>query len=557
MKPAAIEFSTRISRALISASSRSRSPARSWTPSLEQTLHRLGVRNSLSPSLVARVIDPYLLTHHSLSLGFFNWASQQPNFSHDSLSYQSVLKSLSISRQFNAIDSILKQVKVNKIFLDSSVYRFIMGSLIQGKNPQKAFLIMDGFNLEIRDLGPELCNSLMAALTSDEYYDSASKIFDQMSQRGIAFNTIGFGVFIWRYCKNAELGKVLSVLEDVKRSGNSVINGSIVAVLIIHGLCEGKRVDEAYRALDELRVRDCKPDFIAYRIVAEEFRLMGCVYEREVVLKKKRKLGVAPRTNDYREFILGLIADKRITEAKELGEVIISGNFPIDDDVLNSLIGSVSGFDPNSAVMFLDFMIAKGRLPTLLTLSNLSKNLCKHNKSEELVEVYEVLSAKEYFSDKESYNVIVSFLCEIGRVREAYGVLQEMKKKGYSLDVSFYNTLMEALCREDLLRPAKRLWDEMFANGCGGNLDTYKILIRKFSECGEVDDGLRLFHHMLEKGLVPDSTIYSFLLDGLCQDMKFEAAFEVFNQALSQDMMLGCSVLSPFTLSLCRKGMIF
>ncbi|KAJ4729495.1 Pentatricopeptide repeat-containing protein [Melia azedarach] len=553
MRPAT-DLASRIGRALISASDPAK-PARKWTPSLEQTLHQLGLRSFLNPSLVACVIDSYLSTHHSLSLGFFNWASQQPNFTHSSLSYHSVLKSLSLSRQFNAIDAVLKQVKANKITLDSSVYRLIIRSLIQGKSTQKAFLIFNEFfKSKSQEVGPAICNSLLAALASDGHFDSALRVFDEMCQRGVEYTTIGFGVFIWKFCENAERAKVLSMIDEVKLRDNSAFNGSVIAVLIVHGLCKAKRVDEAFKVLNELRIRECKPDFIAYRIVAEEFKLTGSVFEREAVLKKKRKLGVAPRTHDYGEFILGLISERCICEAKELGEVIVSGNFPIDDDVLNALIGSVSGIDPGSAIVFFNFMIEKGRVPTLLTLSNLSKNFCKHNKSDELAEVFKVLSANDYFTDMESYNVMVSFLCAAGRLRDAYGVLQEMKKRGLHPDVSFYNSLMEACCREDLLRPAKKLWDEMFASGCGGNLKTYNILISKFSVVGEVEDAMRLFHNMLEKGVAPDVTTYTSLLEGLCQETKLEAAFELFNKSVNQDVMLAHSILSTFILSLCRKG---
>ncbi|KAK9272952.1 hypothetical protein L1049_003331 [Liquidambar formosana] len=374
-----------------------------------------------------------------------------------------------------------------------------------------------------------------------------------MCLRGVPLSTLGFGVFMWRFCKNAEMGKILGLLEEVKKR-NSGINGSVIAVLIVHGLCQASRLSEALWVLEELRSRECKPDFMAYRIVAEAFRLMGRIAEVEKALKKKRKLGVAPRANDYREFIFDLISERRICEAKELGEVIVSGNFPIEDDVLNALIGSVSAIDPDSAISFLKFMTAKERLPTLLTVSNLSRNLCKHSRTEELLEMFQILSANEYFTDLESYNVMVSFLCKAGKVKEAYGVLQEMKKKGLGPDVSYYNSLMEACCREDLLRPAKRLWDEMFASGLGGNLRTYNILIQKFSEMGQIEEAQRLFHHMLEKGVAPDATTYRSLLEELCQEKNPKAAFEVFNKSVEQDVMLARSILSTFILYLCKEG---
>ncbi|KAK6280347.1 hypothetical protein POUND7_020614 [Theobroma cacao] len=547
------DLANRIGRALISASNHA-IPTRTWTASLEQTLHRLGCRDSLSPSLVARVIDSFLSTHHCLALGFFNWASQQPGYCHDSISYQSILKSLSFSRQFNAVETLLKQVKAQKLSLDSSVYRFIISSLIKGKKTQNAVWVFNEVNSPSAELGAELCNSLLAALVSDGYFAHSQKVFDEMFQKGVVFNTIGFGLFIWSFCKNGELNKVLSLLDEAKKGSSWEVNGSIIAVLVVHGLCFSSRESEALWVLDELRSRGCKPDFIAYRIVAEAFRKSSSVVERELVLKKKRKLGVAPRSNDYREFILGLISERRICEARDLGEVIVSGNFPVEDDVLDALIGSVSSIDPGSAIMFLNFMVGKGKLPTLITLSNLSRNLCKHGKVDELSEVYQVLSFHDYFLDMESYNVMVSFLCTAGRVREAYEVLQEMKKKGLGPNVFFYNSLMEACCREDLVRPAKRLWDEMFASGCAGNLNTYNILIGKLSQIGEVEEALCLFQHMAEKGVAPDGTTYTNLLEGLCQESKFESAFEIFNKSVEQDMMLAQSILRTFVIHLCRKG---
>ncbi|XP_057984245.1 pentatricopeptide repeat-containing protein At5g14080 [Malania oleifera] len=552
MKASASEFASRIGRALISASAPS-APTRTWTPSLEQTLHRLGCRDSLTPPLAARVIDPFLLHHPSLALGFFNWASQQPGFAHTSLTYQSVLKSLSLSRQFNALDTLLKRTKSQKLVLEASVYRSVIASLIVGKRTHNAFLVFSEVSSLGKDIGTGTCSSLLAALAAGGYLDCAQKVFDEITVRGVGLSTLGFGVYVWNFCKTAELSKTLSLVDEV-RKWECGINGSIVAILIVHGLCQASRLPEAFWALDELRTRGFKPDFMAYRVVAEAFRLTGSISDVEKTLKKKRKMGVAPRANDYREFIFELISEKRVCEARELGEVIVSGNFPIEDDVLNALVGSVSAIDPSFAMIFFNFMIGKEKLPTLLTVINLSRNLCKHDKTDELLDVFRILSSKDYFADLESYNVMVSFLCKSGRVKEAYGVLQEMKKKGFGPDVSSYNSLMEACCREDLLRPAKRLWDEMFASGCSGDLKTYNILIRKLSEVGQVEEAWQLFHHMLEKGIVPDGTTYTSLLEGLCQERKFEAAIEVYNKSIEQDVMLARTILSTFILHVCREG---
>lgn len=417
-----------------------------------------------------------------------------------------------------------------------------------------AFSVFSEVGSIVPEIGPEVCNSLLAALSSDGSMKSAHQVFDEMINRGVRLNTLGFGAFVWWASRKRELSEILSSIDNVRKVEFSGINGSVIALFVVHGLCVESRTNDAILALEELRKRECKPDFMAYRIVAETLRKMGYVAEVEMVLKKKRKLGVSPRANDYRELILQFVSERLINEAKELGEVIVSGNFPIEDDVLNALIGSVSSSDPLYAVSFLKFMLHKERFPTQLALINLCENLCKNEKGDELVEIFRLLSTKDYPNDLESYNLMVSFLCKAGRVREGYQALQEMRKKGLSPDVSSYNYLLQACCKEDLVRPAKRLWDEMFASGCCGNLESYYILIKRFSELGQVKDACHLFSDMIWKGLEPDELIYKSLLQGLCQAKDVETALEVFNKSVEQDLNLANIVLNTFVRCLCKEG---
>ncbi|KAL1530966.1 pentatricopeptide repeat-containing protein isoform X2 [Salvia divinorum] len=443
MQGSAAELAGLISRTLLVSSSRA------WTPSHEKTLHQLGCRHSLSPAIVAR-----------------------PGFSHTSDTYQSLLKSLSISRQFNSIDKLLKQTRAQRVFLHPRVYRSVIASLVAGRRTRTAFSLFHDVASIAPEIGPEACNSLLAALASDGNMKSARNVFDEMLNRGVDF---------------------------------SGINGSVVALLVVHGLCTELRANDAMFALEELRKRECKPDFMAYRVVAETLRQMGCVVDVQMVLKRKRKLGVAPRASDYREVILQFVTERHLCEAKELGDVIVSGHFLIDDDVLNVLIGSVSSSDPARAISFLRFMLEKERSPTLLTVINLSENLCKHGKGEELVEVFQLLSMKEYFRDLESYNVMISYLCKAGRVKEAYQLAAG-----------------RILCA--------------LQNGCG-------------MRC------LQLAVVMILKGLEPDEPTYKSLIQGICRAKNVELALEIFNKTVEQDEGLA-KALHTFVLCLCKEGFL-
>ncbi|MQM02248.1 hypothetical protein Taro_035009 [Colocasia esculenta] len=554
-----------LSQALLSAAD----ARHSWTPSHEQAAHHFLCRHHcrpsqdgssgrrlLTPPLVAATIDPHLLPHPPLALGLFHWASQQPGFTHTPQSYQSLLRSLSLSRRPTSLVNALSRARAEGVSLPPSSVFLAAKSLLLCRRTLEAFGLVEQFSKSGSSCdgsGPEVYNSLLAACSDDGRWDMARKLFEEMTRSGVSFNDVGFGVFINGICGNVGLDETLRLVERMKAHAGKV-DGSIVAALVMDGLSRAGRIEETWRALEELRNRGCKPDFIAYRTVAEEFRKAGRVDDAWKILKQKRKFGVAPRADYYKEYILLLISERQVRTAKKLGEAIVDGCFPIDHDVLNALVGSVAAVDPTSATSFCMYMIGKEMLPTHLTLSNLSRNLCKQGKSDEMWEIFRILLSKDYFQDVGSYNLVVSFLCRAGRVREAYDVLKEMKKRGFAPDVTSYNFLMEACCREDLLRPAKKLWDEMFASGCPGNPQTYNTLISKFSEMDVAEEAFGLFHHMVGKGVTPDETTYTSLIKVLCQVNRTDDACEVFHRSLKQDPVLGSSVLGTLVLRLCGAG---
>lgn len=374
-----------------------------------------------------------------------------------------------------------------------------------------------------------------------------------MLGRAVELDTVGFGVFVKNVGRRDGLDEVLRLVDAVHHRGDRV-NRSVVAAIVVDGLCREGRIEDAWRALEDMRLRGWKPDFVAYRIVSEGFRVAGRAEEEGRILKQKRKLGVAPRKEDYREFMLALVSNMQIAEAKEIAEAIVLGDFPIDDYLLNVLIGSVSEVDADAAVMLCKFMIGKERLPSTEMLVHLCENLCKNRKVDEMWEILRMLLDKGYCTNAKEYHLVVSLLGKAGKVREAYDVLKEVKRRRLEPDISSYNSLMEALCRNDLLRPAKKLWDEMFSSGCSPSLHTYNILITKFAEIGESEEVQQLFDHMLQKGVAPDGATYTSVITMLCQEKKYEQAVEIFNKSVMQDAELASSVLTVFILALCKQG---
>nr|DAD40434.1 TPA_asm: hypothetical protein HUJ06_014757 [Nelumbo nucifera] len=472
MKPAPNEVAKLIGKALISASNRLR-PIRSWNPSLEQTLHQLSCRDSLTPSLVARVIDPYLLDHHSLAVGFFNWASQQPRFSHTSVTYQSLLKSLSISRQSNLVEKFLRQIKAQKIVLDSSVYGSLIASQIIGKKSRSAFAIFNEANELGHEIGHNICNSLLAALASDGHIGSAKRMFDEMCNRDIRVSTFGFGVFIGGFCKVVDLNETLSLLDRIK-CGRSELNRSTIALLIVDGLCRVSRISEAFSVLEELRSREYKPDFMAYRVVAEAFKLAGQPIEAENVLKKKRKLGVAPRAKEYREFIFALISGRQIQQAKDLGRV-------------------------KEAYKVLQEMRKKGFSPNVSSFNSLMEACCKEDLLRPAKRLWDEMFASGCHGNLKTYNTLIRKFSETGEVEDAQRLFHHMLEKGVAPDIITYTSLLEGLCREAKIEAACEIFNRSTERDIALSQMILSTLVRSLCREGYFYVASKVIH-----GLTPD-----------------------------------------------------
>ncbi|OMO85438.1 hypothetical protein CCACVL1_10188 [Corchorus capsularis] len=320
------DIATRIGRALISASNHA-IPTRIWTPSLEQTLHRLGCRDSLSPSLVAQVIDSFLSTHHSLALGFFNWASQQPGFSHDSVSYQSILKSLSFSRQFNALEILLKQVKVQKLSLDSSVYRFIISSLLKGKKTQNAFWVFYEVNSPRTELGADLCNSLLAALVSDGYHGHAEKVFDEMFQKGVAFNSIGFA---------GRVRVAYEVLQEMRKKG--LAPDVFFYNSLMEACCREDLVRPAKRLWDEMFASGCRGNLNTYNILIGKLSKIGEVDEALRLFQHMREKGVTPDATTYTTLLQGLCQESNFESAIAIFNKSVEQDVMLAQSILSTFV---------------------------------------------------------------------------------------------------------------------------------------------------------------------------------------------------------------------------
>ncbi|KAI3510432.1 hypothetical protein L1887_17415 [Cichorium endivia] len=134
----------------------------------------------------------------------------------------------------------MKQIKTLRIQLNPFIYRSVIASHIAANKVVHAFSVFNNVRFLIPDIGLDTCNSLLAALSSAGHLSYAHQVFNEMITRGFCLSTLGICAFLWKFTKTVELDKTLTHLDDVQNQISSV-NGSILALLILHGLCSKNR----------------------------------------------------------------------------------------------------------------------------------------------------------------------------------------------------------------------------------------------------------------------------------------------------------------------------
>ncbi|KAK7285360.1 hypothetical protein RJT34_20129 [Clitoria ternatea] len=102
----------------------------------------------------------------------------------------------------------------------------------------------------------------------------ALELLDDMKRRGIVPNRVTYGSFIRYFSTVNEIDKGVEMLRDMQRLGHGVPSSSCYTP-IIHALCEGGRVVEAWRFVVELVEGGSVPREYTYRLVCDALRGAG------------------------------------------------------------------------------------------------------------------------------------------------------------------------------------------------------------------------------------------------------------------------------------------
>ncbi|KAL1215071.1 Pentatricopeptide repeat-containing protein [Cardamine amara subsp. amara] len=141
-----------------------------------------------------------------------------------------------------------------------------------------------------------------------------------------------------------------------------------------------------------------------------------------------------------------------------------------------------------------------------------------------------------------SYNVLLSCLGRTRRVKESCQILEQMKRLGCDPDTASYYFVVRVLYLTGRFGKGNQMVDEMIERGLRPERKFYYDLIGVLCGVERVNFALQLFEKMKRSSMGGYGPVYDLLIPKLCKGGNFEKGRELWEEAMSLDVTLSCSI---------------
>ncbi|CAA3026292.1 pentatricopeptide repeat-containing At3g49240 [Olea europaea subsp. europaea] len=351
------------------------------------------------------------------------------------------------------------------------------------------------------------CNAVMAAQLRQSKYSDLLSLHRFITQAGVAANVVTHNILLTAYldCRKTDLA-----LEHYRQLINDApFNPSPTTYrILIKGLVDNQKVDNALELKDEMATKGFKPDPTVY-----SYLMLGLAKNSnpdgifQLYEELKEKLGQEEVLDGviYGNLMKGYFLKGMEKEAMECYEKATAEGSRIK----------------MSAVAYnyvLEALTMNGKFDLAVNLFDRMKN--EHDPPRKLT------------VNLGSYNVVVDGYCAEKRFGRAIEVFNSMGEKSCNPDTLSYNVLIDQLCSNGMLDEAEELYKGMSDKNVNPDEYTFVVLMDTCFKENRPDDAAGYFRTMVESKLRPNLGVYNRMVDGLVKVGKIEEAKSIFDMML-------------------------
>ncbi|KAK6129082.1 hypothetical protein DH2020_037155 [Rehmannia glutinosa] len=433
----------------------------------------------------------------SISWSLFKWVETIPQYKHSLQSSWTMICILTKQRHFRTAQNLLEKV-ARKDFLSSPT---VLNALVNSYGDP--------------DVNSHVLSWLVIFYSNSKMNPDALQVFDHMRVCGYKPHLHVCTVLLNSLVKERLTDTVWKVYKKMLKVG--VIPNIHVYNVLIHACCKSGDVDKAEQLLSEMVLKNIFPNLFTYNTLISLYCKKGMHYEALCVQDRMERGGVCPDIVTYNSLIYSFCREGRMREALRL------------------------------------FKEIKGVSPNRVTYTTLIDGYCRVGDIDEVLQMRDIMEAKELYPGVVTYNAILRKLCEEGRIQDANKLLNEMNERKIEPDNITCNTLINAYCKIGDMRSALKLRSKMLEAGLRPDQFTYMALIHGFCKAHEVNSAKEILFDMIRYGFSPSHCTCVWLVDFYCNRNDDEGILTLPEELAQRGLCVDITVYRAIIRRLCKK----
>ncbi|KAL6009921.1 hypothetical protein ACLOJK_000352 [Asimina triloba] len=390
---------------------------------------------NLSHSLVVGVLNRFCHAHKP-AFRFFFWAGQQPGFSHDSQTYNTMMSILGKTRQFETMVKMLEEMG-KKGLLTMDTFVIAIRAFSAAREMKKAVGVFELMKRHDYKAGVETFNSLLDALSRAKLGKEAQALFERLKDR-FPPNLQTYSILLAGWCKVKNLMEAGKVWNDMVDQGFTP--DIVVHNIMLEGLLRGRRQSEAIKLFELMKAKGPLPNVRSHTILIRDLCSGDKMEEAVRYFDEMLTSNCKPDAAVYTCLIVGFGNQKKMDKVYGLLKEMKEQGCPPDARTYNALIKLMTNRNmPDDAVRIYKRMVGSGFEPTLHTYNMLMKSYFRLKNYDMGHAVWEEMGKKGCCPDDNSYTVFIGGLISLGRSEEACKYIEDMINKGMKAPQLDYN----------------------------------------------------------------------------------------------------------------------
>lgn len=436
-----------------------------------------------------------------ISLGFFFWCAQQPNFFHNDIL---------LDHMVGVIKRVMdryKEVKYEKVKLVVKELESV-GCVVK----PKTFLL------------------LLRIYWRGGMYDMVLEAFEEMGTYGFTPNTFARNVVIDVSFKSGRSDLAIKFLKETQVPNFWTFN------IALCNLCIS---NDFFHIRDVLRMMlqwGYHPKDETFEMVLNCFCKMGNIEEAHQVLGLMITFGISVSVNAWSMLINGFCQLQRLDVAGKLLEKMVeTGSSPSIVTYTTLIRGFLKSHMISDAFNILNILESKGDAPDLFLCNVLIDSLSKVGRYDDAIDVFVGMKSRKLAPDPYTFCSLLSVIC----LSRRFSLFPQLVR-GLDIEADLFvcNSLLSFYCKSGFPSHAVEFYNDMLDGGFTPDKYTFVGVLSGLCKARRVDQAVDVYHGIVMNYPDQDAHFHTVVIDGLIKVGLHGTAIRVFRKAVAEGYTL-------------------